>query len=468
MDGSIPSGRLLQLAVRRYLWDLEEGHKRGLRLDVAKATEACRFFPECLRHSKGKWAGKPFELSDSQAFIVWNVFGWVRESGLRRFTRSHNEVGRKWGKSELAAGISLKQGTFDDPADPGAEIYLCATKEEQAKTQTFRQICRMVKRSPFLLSRMKVQAKQIVVSEKDVFQPDSVIRPVGNDSDTSDGYDLSGAILDELHAYQKRHQDFYERMTTAGGSREQELVSIFTTAGNDKSETWLELRKVAEQALESVETGEPIYDHLFVFIACLDEDDDPLSMDFDSPEFERTMRKANPNMPVTPNLDYIKRQAQDALASPIGRNKFMRFHGNVKVSSSVQPFPMELLKEWARPIEVMPAFSMGAFDVGRTDDFAAWAIAWQDGEGVRLRAQAYTCAERPEHLQTHQIATWVRDGHLIEHPGSQVDFSALADDIERAHREYGVHHWAMDESFAKLLGQEMQKRLGEGCVSKFI
>ena len=288
-----------------------------MHFDEGKATEACEFFPKCLRHSKGKWANKPFDLTPAQMFIMWNVFGWVREeTGLRRFTRAHNEVGRKFGKSQAASGVTLKQGTMDWPADPGAEIYLCATKEEQARTQTFRECQRMVRSSPFLSKRCKVQAKQIVVYPHDKFQPDSVIRPIGNDSDSSDGFDQSGAILDELHAYQKRHKEFYERMTTAGGAREQELIWVWTTAGNDKSETWLELREIAVRTLEGVETGEAVNDHIFAFIACIDDDDDPLNMDIDSQEFIDVMMKANPNMPHTPRPDYIRQQARDALKQP--------------------------------------------------------------------------------------------------------------------------------------------------------
>jgi len=401
-------------------------------------------------------------------FIVWNVFGWMRADGLRRFTRAHNEVARKFGKSELASGFALKQGTFDDPSDPGAEIYLCATKEEQAKTQTYQQCKRMVRASPFLRNRIKVQAKGMFVLPDDVFQPDAIIRPVGNNSDSSDGFDLSGAILDELHAYQKAHQDFYERMTTAGGSREQELVSVFTTAGSDKSSTWLELRDIAVRTLESVETKEAVNDHIFAFIACIDDDDDPLSMDFESQEFFDVMKKANPNMPTTPKLEYIKQQAQEGLASPIGRNKFLRFHCNQRVSASIQPFPMELLKLHARPVGQKPSVSMGGFDIGRSDDFAAWAVAWNEGDTVRLAGRAYTCKERPDHLQTLQIATWVREGLLIEHPGNQIDFEAIANDIVKAHEEWNVQKWAMDESFGKLVAQDLQKRLGETVVGKFI
>ena len=108
LDGTIPTGRLVKLAVRRHEADLNHGAERGLYLDERKATEACEFFPSCLQHSKGEWAGRQFVLTPSQTFIAWNVFGWQREGGVRRFTRAHIEVARKGGKSEFASGVALR------------------------------------------------------------------------------------------------------------------------------------------------------------------------------------------------------------------------------------------------------------------------------------------------------------------------------------------------------------------------
>ena len=86
----------------------------------------------------------------------------------------------------------------------------------------------------------------------------------------------------------------------------------------------------------------------------------------------------------------------------------------------------------------MPDVSMGGFDLGRSDDFAAWGIAWREAGITRLYGRAYTCSERPEHLQTGQIAEFIREGYLIEHPGDVVDYLAIADDVEKAHKEFNV------------------------------
>ena len=42
-------------------------------------------FIECLCHTKGTWAGKPFELIDWQEQIIRDVFGTIKPNGYRQF-----------------------------------------------------------------------------------------------------------------------------------------------------------------------------------------------------------------------------------------------------------------------------------------------------------------------------------------------------------------------------------------------
>jgi phage terminase large subunit-like protein len=474
LSGDIPAGRLQRLAVERHLWDIETQAERNIVWEPQRAERGCAFFPLVLRHTKGEWSGKPFELSLSQTFVVGSVWGWRRrDNGYRRFTRAYCEVGRKWGKSELGAGVALEMGVYDDPPEPGAWINLCATKEDQVRDTTYGQAVKMVRASPWLKAKINIRVKRLLIHDTDDYQPGSVITPIGSDSNTSDGFDTSGAVLDELHAWRKHHHEHYEKMTTAGGSRRQELVWFFTTAGDDKSDLWIQLREQFVRVAESVETKQVVADHVFAFIACIDEADDPLACDLNDSdgfaEFESIMRKSNPNYPITPKPHYLKERAQEAQGNAIEANKFMRFHANVQVSSGVKPFPSA---QWAEFEEnATPEcenHTFGGIDLGRSDDFAAWAVVWKDEENIRCITRSYTPADRPEHLRTAQIANWVKSGHLVQHPGSQVDFQAVEDDIAEAHAIYGVSSWAFDEHYAKVTAQSVARRLGEDVPVKFV
>ncbi|MEG0387154.1 MAG: terminase TerL endonuclease subunit [Niameybacter sp.] len=65
--------------------------------DEAKADKAVNFI-QCLKHTKGRWAGKPFELIAWQEQIVRDLFGIVKEDGNRQFLTAYIELPKKQGK----------------------------------------------------------------------------------------------------------------------------------------------------------------------------------------------------------------------------------------------------------------------------------------------------------------------------------------------------------------------------------
>ena len=97
--------------------------------DAEKADRAVRFI-ENLRHTKGKWAGKRFWLLPWQEQIIRDVFGIVDERGNRQFRTAYVEVGKKNGKSELAAAVALYLLFADN--EPSAEVYGAAADRQQA------------------------------------------------------------------------------------------------------------------------------------------------------------------------------------------------------------------------------------------------------------------------------------------------------------------------------------------------
>ena len=64
-------------------------------------------FIECLSHTKGTWARKPFKLIPWQEQIVRDLFGILKPNGYRQFNTAYIEIPKKQGKSELAAAVAL-------------------------------------------------------------------------------------------------------------------------------------------------------------------------------------------------------------------------------------------------------------------------------------------------------------------------------------------------------------------------
>lgn len=466
-SGEIVAGRLQKLAVRRYVEDLNHASERGFRFDADVATRACAFFPMCCRHSIGEWDGMPFELSPSQMFCVWNIFGWkVIETGYRRFVRAYISAARKWGKTTLLSGVALFAELADEvdgqPCEPGAEIYIAATKEDQAKIM-YKEAVRMVNASPALKARLRIQKSKPRLIDT---QTDGCIVPLGADSPFS-GLNPHCVLLDELHEWMERHRPFLGTITSGSGSRRQSLQVIITTAGDDRSQIWIEEYEHASRVVESVVDGNILDDREFVWIAELDEQDDPLD-----PE---VWPKANPNYPITPKHDYLQTRADRARSMPSAYNEFVRYQGNRRTSSDERVISIDDWAKCGRPLTVGPrAVCHGAFDLGRSDDWASVSLCFPiesliDGrrtiERYEVISKSFCCRDGRFRVDQEPFRTWIRQGLLHCCDGNQIDFADVRQTIIEWHRQYRVLTWAHDATFAGDTAQILKNENGIECFA---
>lgn len=110
-------------------------------------------FIESLCHTKGTWAGKPFELIDWQEQIIRDIFGTLKPNGYRQFNTAYIEIPKKMGKSELAAAVALLLTCGD--GEERAEVYGCAADRQQASI-VFEVAADMVRMCPALNKRVKI------------------------------------------------------------------------------------------------------------------------------------------------------------------------------------------------------------------------------------------------------------------------------------------------------------------------
>jgi phage terminase large subunit-like protein len=466
LSGSITAGKLVRMAVERHVDDLKHAGKRGLHFEAGAANAAITFFPLVLRHSTGQFSGLPFELEPWQMFVLWCIFGWKREGGLRRFRKALIEVGRKNGKTAIAAGMAhLLLSPVEEEGRP--EIYCAATTERQAKL-LYDEAVRQWRASPSLQKRLrKWSSPPRLTCEAD----DGKFLPLGSDSPTRSGYNPSAVFKDELHEWREHHRVTSEVLSTGGGARLQPLEVITTTAGDDKSEIWRETRNYAVRCVESVVNGSVIDDTMFAFIACIDDDDDPLREDLDdaafadylqSNEFTEVMSKANPNLGVSVLLQYLKDQANEARNDPPKRSSFLRYHCNRQTSSTEKAITAEV---WARgnaKPEIYDGMTChGAWDLGRSNDWSANALVFPlEDDRFGLLVKCFTCEDSPLNVSREPYRSWVRSGQLEVHRGTQIDFSRV-----RAHQvewseQYNVQTWAYDKTFSTDTAQIQQEEHG--------
>jgi len=459
LDGSVPASEMIRLAVKRHLRDLETGGERGLHFDRQAAEYATQFFG-FLKHSKGEWAGRTFEPSPWQQFILWSLFGWKRSDGQRRFRTAFIEVPRKNGKSTLIAGIGLYLLTAD--GEPGAEVYSAATKREQAKI-TWSEAVRMVGASPALSKMVNHWRSSDTLA---VEATASKFQPLGADANTMDGLNIHGALIDELHAHPT--SAVVDVLDTATGARRQPLICEITTAGYDRESICYQHYTYSRQVLQQT----IVDDRWFAFIAELDEGDNWAD--------ETTWAKANPNLGVSVGLDDLRAKAAKATNMPAALNGFLRLHLDVWTQQSMRWISPELWEaNFRRPLEdddFVGRVCYGGLDLSSVSDLTAWVLVFPGPEDVLDIRARFWCPEArltdPNNRYADQYQAWQRAGWLTVTPGNAIDYAFIRAQILEDASRFQVVDINVDRLFQGYqLAMELQDEglkvfgMGQGFLS---
>jgi phage terminase large subunit-like protein len=449
LDGSVPAGKLIRLAVERHLRDLETGKERGLHFDRQAAQHTIDFFG-FLKHSKGEWAGQPFVLEPWQQFIVWVLFGWKRADGLRRFRTAYIEVPRKNGKSTLAAGISLYMLVAD--GESGAEIYSAATKRDQAKI-TWSEAVRMVAKSP-ALSRM---VKHWRASDNlSIEATASKYQPLGADGDNMDGLNIHAATIDELHAHKTRK--VVEVLETATAARRQPLIFEITTAGSDQASVCFEHHEYTRRILDQTVDDET----WFGFIASIDEDDD-----WKDPE---AWARANPNFGVSVKADDLQRKAERAAKLPAQQNAFKRLHLDVWTQQTDRWIDLDLWDANAGIIDeddLVGRLCYGGLDLSSVSDITAWVMVFprEDSDVIDVLARFWVPEEKlndDSNRYMDQYRAWADAGVLTVTQGNAVDYGFIRQQVLDDAQRFILENLNVDRLFQGY--QLSQELIDEGLT----
>lgn len=210
--------------------------------DKAAADYAVNFI-ECLCHTKGTWAGEPFELIDWQEQIIRDLFGTLKPNGYRQFNTAYIEIPKKQGKSELAAAVALLLTCGD--GEERAEVYGCAADRQQASI-VFEVAADMIRMCPALNKRCKI----LSATKRIIYLPtNSFYQVLSAEAYSKHGFNIHGVVFDELHTQPNRK--LFDVMTKGSGdARMQPLYFLITTAGTDTKSICYETHQKAKDILE--------------------------------------------------------------------------------------------------------------------------------------------------------------------------------------------------------------------------
>lgn len=299
--GKIVAGPHVRDACERHLRDIRQAGKRGLKWDLPAAVHAIGFFSDVLKLNGGQFEGQPFYLTPWQEFCIGSLFGWKwKANGFRRFKMVYIETGKGSGKSPMLAGIGLICLMAD--GEYRAEVYSAATKKDQAQI-LFKDAVAMVDQSPALDARLQRSGTAGKEWNLAYLETMSYFRPISSEKDSQSGPRPHCALVDELHEH--KDDTVIEMMDAGTKFRQQPIVAAITNSGTDKTSVCWEYHEYACQ----VARGEREDDTFFGYVCALDEGDKPF-------EDERCWIKANPNLGITIDYDYMRNRIAKAKGMP--------------------------------------------------------------------------------------------------------------------------------------------------------
>lgn len=414
IDGTIIAGPHVMAACRRHLDDLLKAPERGFFFDHSKANRVIEFFQEVLHLNGGGFEGLPFDPGLWQKFILGSLFGWVEaKTGYRRFQTAYIEIAKGNGKSPMLAGIGLYCLMAD--GEPRAEVYAAAAKKDQAMI-LFRDAVRMAELSSALSSRLIKSGRGDQVWNLAYPETGSFFRPISSDKSQS-GPRPHVALLDEIHEH--RDSNVVDMMVLGTKGRRQPLIAMITNSGYDKqSVCWKQHdygTKVAAGTLQD--------DSFFAYIASLDEGDQPF-------EDESCWIKANPNLGISIQPDYIRKQVIQGKGMPSKESVVLRLNFCEWVGADA---PWLSGDAWLGNRESYTADSLagrrcyGGLDLSSTQDLTALVLLFEpdiDDPYWRLLPYFWLPKEGLEEKAKRDGAdypAWVRQGWLETTPGAAID-----------------------------------------------
>jgi len=301
------------------------------------STDVDAFIDFCklVKHREGRWAGQPLELSIEQKYMAACIFGFkMYDTELNMVVRYFKElvlfVARKWGKSTFISAVADFLLMCD--REPAAQVWCLATQKQQASI-VYEAAKNFVLGSDALKPHVKTR--------RDKDNSEMLLFPAGNsymkagskNSESQDGLNPHGIIIDECHAIKNRNT--YDVFSSAAGARAQALIVIISTFGFVREGIFDGILGRCQAVLNGTSD-----ERILPVIFRIDDND--------KPEDRRCWIKANPGIPeARPTMSYLEGEYKKALQDPAQMPSFLAKHLNKASSLSVIYFDLSVVDNCA-------------------------------------------------------------------------------------------------------------------------
>lgn len=461
-----------------------------LRYSQEAVDRVERFF-SLLVFGQNEWAGKPFKLLPWQKEFIREFFGvqvkdpdgtWVR---YRRF--GYEEIPKKNGKSELAAGLGLyflladgeqlpHVGVFAVDKVQADIIYKCAKYmvENTAMSEP--------KHKPLAWCRDSVREIRTKFG--------GLLKVYSSDVENKHGASYSAVICDELHAWSGRAgRERWEVLTVGSdAARRQQAVLVLTTAGDDPDRTSIgweiheKCRKILAWRRGEPELpgdgDDPAWLPIMYGVSVLtgDDPDKLAALDLQN---EALWRQCNPSYGATINPRQFRQAAREAKQSEAAERNFRWLRLNQWISvkdvgwlpltlydkTQIGPSKKVAREEWIRE-HLTGKMCFAGLDMSMTTDLTAFVLVFPPQPGLETAVALFRAwrpmdtvleAEQRDHVPYQD---WERAGFLTLSKGDMIDPMDVVNAVLEANELYDLQCVGVDQ----YLTQTVTPRLEEAGI----
>lgn len=413
--------------------------------DVNAFLEFCKL----IKHKEGRWAGQPFDLTIEQKYIAACIFGFkVFDEELQMEVRYFRElvlfVARKWGKSTFISALADFLLMCD--GEPAAQVWCLATQKVQAA---------IVYEAAKSFAMGSDVLKKHVKTKRDKDNCEMLLYPASNsymkagskNSDSQDGLNPHGVVIDELHAIKNRNT--YDVFSSAMGARTQPLLIIISTFGFVREGIFDSVLERCQKVLAGKSK-----ERLFPMIFKIDDND--------KPDNRECWIKANPGLGDRPTMSYLEGEYQKALEDPAQMPSFQAKHLNRASSLAVVYFDLQIVDRCAIDMTldmIQNKYAVGGVDLAETTDlccasalvpiggklylFQKYFIASQrikqNSKADKMAYESFCCTRAEDPLNQELLK--ICDGSMVRKSDVTEWYVELADKYDVTFWKIGYDRW---------------------------
>ncbi|WP_129045015.1 terminase large subunit [Companilactobacillus metriopterae] len=446
---------------KHLVWKLSH-NEDGFFYSNFRGNHVLEFIENYCHHSKGSQGGKTIELELWEKAMLASIFGFIDEEEHRQYQRATLIIGKKNGKSLLGSAVSLYLQVAD--GEPGPEIYAVATKKDQSKI-IWKEARSMVKKSPQLKKIIKPKVNELDSEDYN----DGIFKPLASDSDSLDGLNVHGVLMDEIHQW-KNGESLYNIMADGITARTQPLIFITSTAGTVREDIYDQIYEEAEMTIGGYDQSDGYKDHRSIFfIYELDSRSEWTE--------EKNWKKANPGLGTIKNRTTLSEKVERAKQNSALVKNLLCKEFNIRETSTeswlnFEDFNNEMVFDAA---ELKPRYGVGGIDLSKTTDLTCATVIFQvpDDEHIYVKQMYWLPEDRFEQrIKEDKIPydKWKDRGLLRLSQGNKINYKDITKWFYEVQTEEDIYMFKIgyDSWSATYLTDELQDTFGKAVTEPVI